>query len=80
MARSSEIETKILGALRHGPLCVEELVGEVEFPEFTVEAFLKDLRRKGLVEISSWVRPTATWRLTTAGDHAAAAADQLRLA
>lgn len=78
-SRSETIQTKVLGTLRHGPLTLEELALEIDEPQFTVRAFLKDLRRERLVQEETLVVPPV-WRLTPAGDTAAALSLQLRLA
>ena len=78
MTRADEIQAKILGALKHGPLTLDELSEEIDEAPFHVEAYLKDMRRKALVELSNWISPLGTWRLTSAGDAAAALIHQMR--
>lgn len=81
MTRSDEITTLILTTLKHGPLLAQELADEIDVAPFTVDAYLRDLRRKQLVENWSWATASPlTWRLTSAGENAAAAAAQMRLA
>ena len=72
MRTAAETRVAIVASLSHGPLTVDELASELEAPPFSMRAFLKDLRRDGLVEVNSWTQPSAAWRLTPAGDHAAA--------
>lgn len=80
MHQPQEVKAKILQALRHGPLDVQELAGEIDVPPFTTEAYLKDMHRDGLCDRWSWTAGPNSWVLTPKGDQAALAAAQLRLA
>jgi DNA-binding MarR family transcriptional regulator len=78
MTYVSDFKRRIMQALRHGPLSLPEIAGEVDRAPYDVNAELRELRRERFIE-DSFDRRAHIWRLTDRGHELVAAGDQLRL-
>jgi predicted ArsR family transcriptional regulator len=82
-----DIKPRILEALRHGPLTIAEVAGEIDQAQFLVRAELKALKRDRLVtdELGDtllsprWDGSNLTWQLTDRGIKRLNHANQMRL-